>query len=661
MVGMSDFHALNLEPGDVVGGYTLVSRLGAGAMGSVWRVEDGGGQAHAMKILRDSFADDEHATKSNVTARERLRREAMALRRISNPGVCGIDDMELDDSVAFIVTELIEGENLREDVKHNGKYVAEDLERLASKLIAAVQAVHDAGIVHRDIKPTNVMVSVSGPVLVDFGIAMGQGETHVTSTGLVMGTPGFIAPEIIDGAESDDMTDWWSVASVLAFAATGEPVFGTSPMMAVLEREASGNANLAGLPPRTLAAFRSALDPDRSKRCTPQELLAAISQDAWNNDDSGETMLPFGRSRPILGGSAPAMPPSIAPDDATIPNPRRGWKDAEETLAAEAAATQPIATGTQPLAVGETQIIGETTTAIPAANSATTAMPTEGETTAALPFGGTQPLATQPLAPQPTMPQPTTQSLPPLAQPTPQPQQKPQSFVQQPAAYEPYPAQPPVQPTPRAWPAMLMFALPIGLLGAAMPLAGWLASAALLWVMTAAGLNIAAQRTREWRRGGGAKPSDRLARAVTFPWHLARGFVAALPSIALDALITACVVVILSVLEGMTFRPAALELFGATFSLPLPYDASASAAGLSMALACAAGWAVAVYGPSSEPCRAALGSYTVKIHPSSQNPTSRMNILGVAALALCCAASVAALRILLATPVIDWWPLGAVA
>lgn len=71
---------------------------------------------------------------------------------------------------------------------------------------------------------------------------MGEGESHVTRTGLVMGTPGFIAPEIIEGTESDEITDWWSVSSVLAFAATGKPVFGTKPMMAVLEREASGNA-----------------------------------------------------------------------------------------------------------------------------------------------------------------------------------------------------------------------------------------------------------------------------------------------------------------------------------------------------------------------------------------------------------------------------------
>lgn len=296
MGGMTDLNALNLEAGSLVGGYTLISRLGGGAMGSVWRVKDDGGTVYAMKILRDSLVDDEPADEddtartpadgfrtgetSKATARERLRREAAALRRVNHPGVCQIVDMELDDSLAFIVTELIEGKNLREDVAANGRYVAGDLERLARKLIDAVSAVHRAGIIHRDIKPTNVMISRTGPVLVDFGIAMGEGESHVTRTGLVMGTPGFIAPEIIDGVESSETTDWWSVAAVLAFAATGRPVFGTKPMMAVLERAAAGHANLAGLPPRTTAAFRRALSPNRDERCTPLELLQTIERDA---------------------------------------------------------------------------------------------------------------------------------------------------------------------------------------------------------------------------------------------------------------------------------------------------------------------------------------------------------------------------------------------
>mgnify|MGYP000817896865 CR=1 FL=1 len=294
---MSDLSALNLEAGSLVGGYTLISRLGSGAMGSVWRVRDDGGHQYAMKILRDSLSDDDspQQQRDELTARERLRREAMALQKVRHPGVCGIVDMELDDALAFIVTELIEGKNLREDVRVNGRYVSDDLERLARKLIEAVRAVHAAGIVHRDIKPTNVMVSSTGPVLVDFGIAMGEGESHVTRTGLVMGTPGFIAPEIIDGAESDEMTDWWSVASVLAFAATGEPVFGTKPMMTVLERAAAGSANLAGLPAGTMAAFRSALNPDRTKRCTPDDLLQAIAVDALNPQASMKIYAAKGR------------------------------------------------------------------------------------------------------------------------------------------------------------------------------------------------------------------------------------------------------------------------------------------------------------------------------------------------------------------------------
>ena len=187
--------ALNLEAGQMVGGYTLVSRLGGGAMGTVWTVHDDAGQTFAMKILRDSLTEEDANPQSpeyreQLTARERLRREALALSRVRHPGVASIVDMELDDALAFIVTELIEGDTLREDVATNGPYTGEDLELLTEKLSSAVEAVHKAGLIHRDIKPTNVMIAAAGPVLVDFGIAMGEGESHVTRTGLVMGTPG---------------------------------------------------------------------------------------------------------------------------------------------------------------------------------------------------------------------------------------------------------------------------------------------------------------------------------------------------------------------------------------------------------------------------------------------------------------------------------------
>ena len=238
--------------------------------------------------------------------------------------------------------------------------MGDDLERLGRKLIEAVKAVHAAGIVHRDIKPTNVMVSNTGPVLVDFGIAMGEGESHVTRTGLVMGTPGFIAPEIIDGAESDEMSDWWSVASVLAFAATGEPVFGTKPMMTVLERAAAGSANLAGLPAGTMAAFRSALNPDRTKRCTPDELLQAIALDALNPQawDAADTAS-------SAAGTPEAMPPFAESPD----NPRELWRALDHVTGEDA-----IGTRTLPQFVEATQTIDATGTRVLPANSETTSV-----------------------------------------------------------------------------------------------------------------------------------------------------------------------------------------------------------------------------------------------------------------------------------------------
>ncbi|BAQ32634.1 conserved hypothetical protein [Bifidobacterium scardovii JCM 12489 = DSM 13734] len=720
---MSDLNALNLEPGNIVGGYTLVSRLGAGAMGSVWRVRDDGGQVYAMKILRDSLADD-NATAQNgadgagaemdedarerLTARERLRREAMALKKVNHPGVCGIVDMELDDSLAFIVTELIEGKNLRDDVKANGRYTGDDLERLARKLIEAVKAVHAAGIVHRDIKPTNVMVSASGPVLVDFGIAMSGGESHVTRTGLVMGTPGFIAPEIIEGEESDETTDWWSTASVLAFAATGTPVFGTKPMMAVLERAAAGNANLTGLPARTMAAFRAALDPDRRKRCTPDQLLHAIALDALNpfawqdaETESGETEVvrPFDDADPdnprVLWRHEPiVLDPRIADELATQTFPEAGNTAAMAPIAptqridpgqptASLQRTRPMSTADQnnaPANDGPTNDEPanrdlQETMANPDLRPAVQRLAGGDDGTAPPPASAPTASETAVL-PEATSPMPTgtaTSALPTAAAPLP-PAIPPGSA----------PAGMPVMGiTPggaqvaapfinmadlkrglyrsRGMLPLWLATVPLAVLAAAKPAAAALAAIAVMWATLSVGYSVEAQLEREGRRGGERKRSDGLLLAASLPWHLIKALLAAVLRGVLMTAVMALIILLAGWALGLPLMHVDAAVGRWTLPLTLVDDVPLSASGLALGCGAAIGWILAAFAPNALIMRVGAGALrglrpdamSAAIPPAGGGVSRR----GAVLLIVWAACTVAACFHAGFAPVIDWWPL----
>ena len=651
MDAMSDLSALNLEAGSLVGGYTLISRLGSGAMGSVWRVRDDGGHQYAMKILRDSLAEEDASgerSRDQLTARERLRREAMALQKVRHPGVCGIVDMELDDALAFIVTELIDGKNLREDVRVNGRYVGDDLERLGRKLIEAVKAVHAAGIVHRDIKPTNVMVSNTGPVLVDFGIAMGEGESHVTRTGLVMGTPGFIAPEIIDGAESDEMSDWWSVASVLAFAATGEPVFGTKPMMAVLERAAAGSANLVGLPAGTMAAFRSALNPDRTKRCTPDELLQAIALDALNPQawDAADTASDSGST----AGISEAMPPFAESPD----NPRELWRALDHITGEDA-----IGTRTLPQFVEATQTIGTTgiaditdTVIADASDAGTSVMDINAHTTT-IPLGtGTRVMpmqdawnptqeATQidpaikpalqrianqrPPAVIPNASVEKAQNVQAQDIPTSTMPVMPATPITQASPAAPLNLNAPQPPNPadvlrgellsRGTLLCALLAIPVALFGLFSPWLAWAAGALLAWLLATIGFNMEAQLEREGRRGGNRKASDWLARAATLPWHVLKGLGYAVPRALIMAAIATLGLAIATVALQLPFAMVDTSIFGFTIPLPTWIEGPVSQSGVVQAGCCAIGWLICALTPGALALR--LGAGTLRGRPKS--------------------------------------------
>jgi hypothetical protein len=261
---------IGLSPGTEIGGYTVVAPLGSGGMGTVYRAVDGGGTAVALKLLHPQIGSD-------AAARARLLREVAALRKLRHPAVAAVLDAEADSTEAFLVTELVDGDDLEAHVAAHGPATPGELLDLAEGLREALDAVHAAGVVHRDLKPSNVLVTADGPVLIDFGLAQGVEDAKVTSAGLVVGTPGYLAPEQLDGAEPGPGADWWGWAALLAFAATGRPPFGTGTLGTVLARSRAGEPDLDGLGPLTAGALRRALAADPGERLAPEDLVAALT------------------------------------------------------------------------------------------------------------------------------------------------------------------------------------------------------------------------------------------------------------------------------------------------------------------------------------------------------------------------------------------------
>ncbi|ROS25840.1 serine/threonine-protein kinase [Cellulomonas sp. PhB150] len=304
---------IGLAPGSEIGGYTVVAPLGSGGMGTVYRAVDGGGSTVALKLLHPHIGAD-------AAGRERLRREVAALQRLRHPAVAAVLDAEADSTEAFIVTELVDGENLADHVRERGPLDADDLLALAAGLLDALHAVHGAGVVHRDLKPSNVLVTDDGPVLIDFGIAQAADDgVPLTSTGLVVGTPGYLAPELLDGDEPSPASDLWGWAAVLVFAATGRAPFGTRPVEAVLARARSGEVDVDGLGALTAAALVGALDPDVDARTSPDDVVLALTTVAAEGDlppdEDGTVVLDAGMASavPMAGATtviAPAEPAS---------------------------------------------------------------------------------------------------------------------------------------------------------------------------------------------------------------------------------------------------------------------------------------------------------------------------------------------------------------
>ncbi len=258
-------------PAQWIGPYRLIEQLGEGGMGIVHLALDQSGRAVAIKVLREHIAHDSEA-------RSRLKREVETLARVQDARVASVLDADTEGPRPYIVTRYVPGPSLDRVVADDGPLQGESLLRLGRGLLQALEAIHGAGVIHRDLKPANVLLLDGDPVVIDFGIAHVADDIRLTMTGLVMGTPGYLSPEVVEGAPVTEATDWWGWAATLAFAASGAPPFGRGPMDVVLDRVRRGQADLSGVDEWLSPLLQAALSPIAGVRPHVDEIIDALDR-----------------------------------------------------------------------------------------------------------------------------------------------------------------------------------------------------------------------------------------------------------------------------------------------------------------------------------------------------------------------------------------------
>ncbi|GAB2881112.1 hypothetical protein GCM10027026_35030 [Myroides odoratimimus subsp. xuanwuensis] len=253
-----------------VGDYSLLTRIGEGGMGVVHLARKTGGERVALKVLRPHVVGDDEA-------RQRLAREVGSLSRVRSRRVAEIVDADPWGDIPFVATRYVPGLSLHDHVQSEGALHGDDLIWFAGCLAEALEAVHAVDVLHRDVKPSNVLMEGRSPVLIDFGLARLADDPKLTHTGWLLGTPGYLAPEILYGEEATAASDIHSWAATVVYAALGHSPFGRGPAMAIMDRARRGEHDLRGFPGDAGRELRqlveSALDPDPRRRPTLDTLL----------------------------------------------------------------------------------------------------------------------------------------------------------------------------------------------------------------------------------------------------------------------------------------------------------------------------------------------------------------------------------------------------
>jgi tRNA A-37 threonylcarbamoyl transferase component Bud32 len=482
-----------------IGPYRLLERIGEGGMGVVFMARDAAGKTVALKVLRSVVAEE-------PMARRRLAREVETMRRVRSPYVAEVIDADLAGDMPYIVTRYVPGRTLEQVVTESGPLPPSALGRLACGLADALAAVHAAGVVHRDLKPSNVMLLDEVPVVIDFGIAQGPDATRLTMTGMFMGTPGYLAPEVIEGQPSSEASDVHAWAATVAFAATGHPPFGSGGYEAIFYRIVNGQPDLTGAPASLLPLLAAALTRDPGLRPPAAQLSAQAAVLAPAALAPGT----------VLAGDGPVSPSTVVPVTSADRAPGGPLAAGGRPASPNGGGPAPVRADTQPL-----QAIR------PARADFADVLPPVQYVRGPVP-------PSRPVAPPPGYGQKPA--------PAPRPRRAPA---------KPPPANPFAPPTPasktakRRWPsAMVAAALLVAVgISVVLPVVGALSALVLIILLRAGEL------THERRSVRGARPRDRVLLVALSPWYLVRSVLGCLliaPFALVAALLAAGVTVAIS-------------------------------------------------------------------------------------------------------------------
>ncbi|MCX5214313.1 ricin-type beta-trefoil lectin domain protein [Kitasatospora sp. NBC_00240] len=251
-----------------VGPYHLLGRLGRGGMGQVFVGRSPGGRVVAVKVVHPEIAGD-------AQFRRRFAHEVAAARRVGGFYTAQVVDADPGADPPWLVTAYVPGPSLQQAVDAHGPLPAGAVGALGAGLAEALTAIHGAGLVHRDLKPGNILLAADGPRVIDFGISRGLDGTHISTT--IVGTPGFMSPEQAKGLDVGPPGDVFALGAVLMFAATGRGPFGAGSIESIVYRIVHADPDLTGLPAPLAELVGTCLAKDPARRPALADVLHLLA------------------------------------------------------------------------------------------------------------------------------------------------------------------------------------------------------------------------------------------------------------------------------------------------------------------------------------------------------------------------------------------------